>query len=276
MQEPEHATAAGRLPELADELALIAESAREAGRIAMRHFGGDELDVRFKAGDSPVTNADFEVDAFLRETLTAARPAYGWLSEETADSDVERRVAAPRTFIVDPIDGTRAFIEGRDIWCISVAIVENGRPVAGVLHCPALSETIMATAGGGAFRNGERIAVRPPRPVPLIGGPKPLVGRLAEHAPFDVERHGHVPSLAYRLSMVARGAMDGTFVKPASADWDIAAADLILHEAGGMLTDAKGRVPHLNGPDPAKGLLVAGHPSLHAALLAVVGESGLG
>ena len=91
-----------------------------------------------KGGTSPVSEADYAVDRYLRETLTAARPAYGWLSEETADS--AGRLAASRTFVVDPIDGTRAFLDGRSTWCVSIAVVEDGHPLAGVLDCPATGE----------------------------------------------------------------------------------------------------------------------------------------
>ena len=142
--------------------------------------------------------------------------------------------------------------------------------------CPALGETITATQGGGAFRNGRPIAVHRPAHPRRVGGPRPLVDKLAARACFAVERHTHVPSLAYRLAMVAAGAMDATFVKPASADWDIAAADLIVHEAGGLLTGVDGKAPRLNGRDPLKGMLVAGHRDLHPELLAVVAEPALG
>lgn len=264
------------LPALADELKLIAETAREAGLMAMEYFGGSDLDVRLKDGESPVTKADYAVDHYLRETLLAARPDYGWLSEETADSDVAGRMAAPRTFIADPIDGTRAFIAGHAVWCISVGLVEAGRPVAGILECPALGETISATAGGGAHRNGQPIRVSTPQSEPVIGGPRALVDRLAASGKVRARRHSHVPSLAYRLAMVARGAMDGSFVKPFASDWDIAAAALILTEAGGVFTDGRGGDVALNGADPLKGTLVACHPDLKRAMLGVVGDLGFG
>ena len=259
------------LPPLADELALIAALAREAGAMALRRFGGSALDVRLKDGKSPVTEVDLAIDGMLRGSLLAARPAYGWLSEETPDTDAGRRRAAPRTFIVDPLDGTRAFIEGDEVWCVSIGVIENGRPVAGVLECPALGETITATRGGGARRNGEAVRVKPPRAAPLVGGPRPLVDRLD-----GARRHAHVPSLAYRLSMVARGAMDATFVKPSAADWDIAAAALILTEAGAAFTDARGDEVVMNGADPLKGVMVACHPSLTNAMLGVVAAPPFG
>ena len=137
----------------------------EAGRIAMRFFR-QRPEVWMKAGSSPVSEADYAVDRFLRETLLAARPHYGWLSEETADSG--SRLSARRTFVVDPIDGTRGFLEGRDIWCVSAAVVENGRPLAGVLEVPARQETYTALPGRGAFKNGARIMVRPSNGQPSI------------------------------------------------------------------------------------------------------------
>lgn len=268
MNEPADGTI--DLPPLADELDLIAGLAREAGAIAMRSFGASDLDVRLKDGESPVTRVDYAVDTMLREALMAARPDYGWLSEETPDVDVEARMVAPRTFIVDPLDGTRAFIEGHDVWCVSIGLVEAGRPVVGVLECPAMGETVTATRGGGALRNGERIHATAPRDEPLVGGPRLLVDRLRTDGNVAPRRHTHVPSLAYRLSMVARSAMDATFVKPYAADWDIAAAALIVIEAGAVMTDARGADVTMNKADPIKGTLIACHPSLKPAMLGVV------
>jgi len=156
--------------QIAADLGLIREAAREAGRIALGFFK-QSPEVWLKDGTSPVSEADYAVDRFLRETLTAARPAYGWLSEETADS--AGRLAATRTFVVDPIDGTRAFLDGRSTWCVSVAVVENGHPLTGVLDCPATGEIFSATAGKGATKDGRRLHVGPSREPALVGGPKP-------------------------------------------------------------------------------------------------------
>ena len=265
------------MPTLADELALITDVARQAGAMAMRHFGRRDLDVRLKDGESPVTHVDLAVDRFLRETLTAARPHYGWLSEETADSDIEARMTAARTFIVDPIDGTRAFIDGYEVWCVSVALVENGYSVAGVLECPALQETITAVADGGAMCNDAPLHIAAPAAGAelVVGGPRSLVDRL-DVAGHGVRRHRHVPSLAYRLSMVARGAMHATFVKPYSSDWDVAAAGLVLQEAGGVFVDAHGEPVAYNKRDPLKGTLVGCHPDLTEAMMSVVGDLRFG
>ncbi|RUU48953.1 3'(2'),5'-bisphosphate nucleotidase CysQ, partial [Mesorhizobium sp. M2C.T.Ca.TU.002.02.1.1] len=127
--------------EARDDLALLRDAAREAGAIAMGYFGNNPQ-VWMKGGTSPVSEADHAADAYLRETLLRARPDYGWLSEETADDHA--RLSARRTFVVDPIDGTRGFLDGLHSWCVSVAVVEEGRSLAGVLECPAKGETYWA------------------------------------------------------------------------------------------------------------------------------------
>lgn len=243
------------LPDADAELALLRDAAAEAGRIALRYFGKDP-EVWMKAGQSPVSEADYAADTFLRETLLAARPGYGWLSEETADNP--ERLTSRRTFVVDPIDGTRAFLAGGDVWCVSVAVVENGRSVAGVLECPVKRETFVATAGGGAFLNGRRLAVPRVGEIPRLGGPKPMLDALPQEWQSRMHRAGYVPSLAYRLAMIAAGTLDATFVKPNSHDWDIAAADLMLAEAGGLLLDVDGARPAFAGVEVRHGPLAAG------------------
>ncbi|GHC67930.1 3'(2'),5'-bisphosphate nucleotidase CysQ [Limoniibacter endophyticus] len=241
------------------DLALIRDAAAEAGRIALKFFGM-EPQVWMKAGVSPVSEADYAADTYLRERLLAARPGYGWLSEETADSP--ERLKARRTFVVDPIDGTRGFLSGGDEWCVSVAVVENGRPVVGVLDCPAKNEIYWAEEGKGAFLNGKTISVRHPAETLDIAGLKATIKTLPVDIRARVQEFRHVPSLAYRLAMVARGAIDATFVKANSHDWDLAAADLILREAGGAVIDPWGEPLALAGADPRHGALAAGSGEL--------------
>ncbi|WP_367715773.1 3'(2'),5'-bisphosphate nucleotidase CysQ [Nitratireductor sp. GISD-1A_MAKvit] len=242
-------------PSLQADLELIATAARQAGDIALKYFRRDP-EVWWKEGDSPVSEADYAVDRFLRTELLAARPEYGWLSEETAlaQQELERE----KVFVVDPIDGTRAFIDGRPVWCVSIGVVHRGKSVVGVLECPALSETYHGLAGAGAFCNGQALAVKPAGEAFVIGGPKAMISEL----PADVLRknraHGYVPSLAYRIAMVASGALDATFVKPNSHDWDLAAADVILSEAGGTIRDAQGNALSYASGNPKKGALAAG------------------
>jgi len=249
------------------ELALIAGAAREAGRIAMRHFR-NEPKVWWKEGDSPVTEGDLAVDAFLKQTLLGARPDHGWLSEETIDKP--HRLSAARTFVVDPIDGTRAFMNGRSTWCISIAVVEKGRAIAGVLECPAMRETYLAVAGGGAALDGKPIRVREPATPATLAGPKRMIAALPPEVRQRVKPYGYVPSLAYRLAMVARGSLDATFVKPNAHDWDLAAADLILREAGGAIRNRAGAAPAFAGPDARHGSLAAGSGWLLEAMTVVI------
>ncbi|RVD20154.1 3'(2'),5'-bisphosphate nucleotidase CysQ [Mesorhizobium sp. M4B.F.Ca.ET.017.02.2.1] len=250
-----------------EDLALLRDAAREAGAIAMRYFGNNPK-VWMKGGTSPVSEADHAADAYLRQTLLKARPGYGWLSEETADDHA--RLAAHRTFVVDPIDGTRGFLDGLHSWCVSVAVVENGVTLAGVLECPAKHETYWALPGEGAFLNGERIRVRALPDNVDIGGPKPLVDLLPEAWQGRLHRMPYIPSLAYRLAMIAAGKLDATFVKPNAHDWDIAAADLILREAGGALLDRQGRPPRYAGAVIHHGALAAGSGELLDVLAGVI------
>lgn len=251
-----------------EDLALIREVAAEAGRIAMGFFRGDPQ-VWMKKGQSPVSEADYAVDAFLRETLLAARPDYGWLSEETADSP--ERLQCRRTFVVDPIDGTRAFLAGQAIWCVSVAVVENGASLAGVLDCPARREVYWAQADGVAFRNGEPLKVRDGSASPLVvAGPRPMIEATPARWRDRFSVASYIPSLAYRVAMVASGALDASYVKPNSHDWDLAAADLILRQAGGRLVDARGSAPSYAGKIPVHGALVAGSGPLLEAMTGVI------
>lgn len=245
--------------DLADDLTLLGEAAREAGAIAMGFFRKDP-EVWMKGGKSPVSEADLAVDRFLKDALLAARPDYGWLSEETADDPL--RLGADRLFVVDPIDGTRGFLEGRSTWCVSVAIVSAGRPIAGVLDCPARNEVFTALKARGARCNNDAIAVAAPGDRPRIGGPKAMIEALPKKEQACIRRQPYVPSLAYRVAMVAKGEIDATFVKPNAHDWDLAAADLVLQEAGGAIATVGGRSPRYGRPGARLGAMVAGSGDL--------------
>ena len=255
-----------------DDLALISAAAKEAGRIALSFFH-QKPEVWMKGGTSPVSEADFAVDRYLRETLTAARPGYGWLSEETADAP--ERLDARRSFVADPIDGTRAFLDGKTTWCIAIAVVEAGRPIAGVLDCPATAEVFTASLGSGARKDERRIRVAAPRDPALIAGPKPMVDAAHGHLKRNVERVPYIPSLAYRIAMVADGRLDATFIKQSAQDWDLAAAELVLTEAGGTLRTAEGRPPLYVTGNPRHGPLVAGSGALLQSMVAAIAEAAV-
>lgn len=250
------------------ELALIEDAAREAGELALSYFGRSP-DVWMKTGQSPVSEADLAVDRFLRERLMAARPDYGWLSEETVDDHA--RLHASRTFVVDPIDGTRAFIDGRDVWCVSIAVVEGGRTLAGVLDAPARGEIYASARGMGATLNGSPMTPCEAAARPRLAGPKAILD--AYRARWgEIDTHIYVPSLAYRIAMLAAGRIDGTFVKPRSHDWDLAAAHLILTETGGTVRDHSARSPVYAGPDPVKGALAAAREPLLGKMVRTLAE----
>ena len=251
----------------AHDLELLLAAAREAGEIACRHWRRDPK-VWEKGTDGPVSEADFEVDAYLKETLRTARPDYGWLSEETPDDPSQR--AAARVFVIDPIDGTRAFIGGEATWAHSLAVVEDGRPVAGVVHLPARKKTYAAALGHGATLNGTALRASDRDE---IAGSTFLAARASfepHHwkGPVPQVDRAFRPSLAYRLALVAEGRYDGMLTLRPTWEWDVAAGALIATEAGAQVSDRRGRPLVFNAADPRlDGVLVAG-PRLHAQVAA--------
>ncbi|WP_102961504.1 3'(2'),5'-bisphosphate nucleotidase CysQ [Mangrovicella endophytica] len=238
------------------ELELITAAAREAAAIAMGFFRRDPK-VWWKEGNSPVSEADFAADNILRETLLGARPGYGWLSEETPVEAAAH--TTERFFVIDPIDGTRAFLRGEETWCVSVAVIENGRPIAGVIDAPALGEVFVATAGGPALLNGVPLSVSAADDMrPLhVALPDTVHRKLGRKATASLSLAPSVPSLAYRLVMVADGRLDGTVIRPRANDWDIAAGDLILERAGGSLCDLQHQPRHYRLEGKEHGYLFA-------------------
>jgi myo-inositol-1(or 4)-monophosphatase len=239
---------------------------RRAGEFAREAFG-KPVKTWLKDRSSPVTEIDMAVDEQLRDELAAIAPDAGWLSEETPPA----RLAAPRLWVVDPIDGTRAFIAGQPDWTVSVALVEAGRPVAAALYAPVSEEFFLAAAGTGAMRNGIPIGVSRGDAVAgaRIGGPKGLLERLGAAAPGLVILP-RTYSLALRLARVADGTLDIALAGRDAHDWDLAAADLLVHEAGGALTTAAGTVIAYNGVMGTHGVLVAANKPRHHTLCALL------
>ena len=253
----------------AELLKAIKDIAREAGDLAFAWFrAGKDTKARidWKHGGSPVSEADYEVDVFLRARLGALAPDAGWLSEETTDGPA--RLDHRRVFIVDPIDGTRAFIRGDWRWAVSIALIEDGAPRLGVLRLPARDLMFEARAGGGAFLNGRKLQAsqRPDLAGATIAGPLNILDAMARNG-LDIAREPRVPSLAYRLARVATGEVDAAIASTDAWDWDIAAADLIVRESGGVLSDLDGRAPVYNRERPRHGVLGAAPAQLHDALV---------
>jgi myo-inositol-1(or 4)-monophosphatase len=255
------------------DLDLLTEVARQAGDLALSYFGRSPR-TWVKGKGSPVSEADIAVDRLLAERLRSARPDYGWLSEETADS--EDRLRAERLFVVDPIDGTRTYLEGGREWTVSVAVVEGDRPVAAVLLAPALGELFQAAAGGGARRNGApmRVTARHDLSGARLSGPKRFARLVSDGAGVHRPEIRLVPSLAYRFALVAAGEIDAAVAGPNAHDWDLAAADLLVHEAGGRVADMSGSSVRYNRPIPRHPSLIAAPAALSGAVADLLEQTG--
>ena len=234
---------------------------REAGRIAKDSWPGDghAPEVWEKQPGDPVSEIDLAVDAFLKRELKALLPAAGWLSEETADAP--ERLAGGLVWLVDPIDGTRDYVRGRDGWAISVALISSGRPLFGMLCAPARGEFWHGEAGQGAWRNGKRLQASTRSE--LIGARVPA--RIMPSEDSDLIPVPQPNSIALRMAMVAADEADLCATVRWDYEWDIAAAGLIAREAGAAVTDAFGEPLNFNKQDPrAFGVLVTA-PAIHAA-----------
>ncbi len=255
-----------------DDLALLLDAALAAGEIARKHFGNGPETWDKGCGQGPVTEADLEIDAMLRTDLLAARPGYGWLSEETPDGP--ERLARDAVFIVDPIDGTRAFIDGSRDFSHSLAVVRGGLPTAAVVHLPMRDLTYAAAAGRGATLNGAPIA---PTGRDALEGAT-VLGAKSNFA--DVHWTGGCPpvtrhfrsSLAYRLALVAEGRFDAMITLRPAWEWDIAAGALLVSEARGHVADRAGRPLRFNAPHPMLDGVIAGSLAVAQGLLARLSE----
>ncbi|MDE1468201.1 3'(2'),5'-bisphosphate nucleotidase CysQ [Aurantiacibacter sp. D1-12] len=234
---------------------------REAGQMALQRWPGAGHDLKSweKSPGSLVCEADLEVDAFLKRELSLLLPSAGWLSEETADNAA--RLEKGLAWLVDPIDGTRDFIRGRSGWAVSVALVSNGKPLLGILVAPARDEVWSATAGKGAWRNGERLVAS--KRQEFAGARVPAHDLPKEDR--DLSKVEQPNSIALRVAMVADDQADLVATLRWGFEWDIAAAALIAREAGAAVTDAFGEPLVYNKRDPrAFGLLVSA-PAIHGA-----------
>lgn len=250
-------------PSPAQDLDLLRDIVRRAGDIAAAAYHANDAQAWDKADNSPVTDADIAVNNFLAKTLQAARPHYGWLSEETKD-DASRH-SRQRSFVVDPIDGTRSFIDRTENFTVCVAIIEDGLSIAGAVFNPLKDEFYEAYIGGGARLNGKPIRATNRSKIAgceMVGYPRKF-RRLG----FPDMNCRIVNSMAYRMVLVASGAADATLAFTPKSDWDVAAAALIASEAGALVTNIRGKTPKFNSKTTSGlGVICAG-PKLHALLL---------
>lgn len=242
------------------------QQALEAAREALAEFTPGRIASRKKSGGDPVTEADVLLDRTLKDVLL--RNGEGWLSEETVDD--QSRLMKERVWIVDPLDGTREFIEGIPEWCISIALAENGMPIAAGICSPATGQIFLGSDEDGATLNGKSIQVSNKKD---LDGAKILASRsevrrgewrrFAE-APFEVIPMG---SVAYKLACVSAGLADGTFTLVPKNEWDVAAGVLLVEAAGGQVVEKSNRKRLFNQPNTLLDGLFAGSPELLPKLI---------
>lgn len=253
-------------------MAQLEEAVRAAGAEAMRFFRKDPRSW-MKDAHSPVSEADLAADAVLKRHLSAMRPDYGWLSEESPHTPAPAGGSA--IWIVDPIDGTRAFLKGKPEWTVSAALVEHGRPVVAAVFNPPDNLFYCAEAGHGAYLNGRRIhATRRPdiKGARVLAHDSALTGRRWRKAWPRMDLCG-VNSIAYRLCLVAAGDYDATLSSSPKSDWDLAAADLILQESGAVVTGFNGAAFVYNKATFRHPNVVGAGMLLHARLIGHIAEA---
>lgn len=242
-----------------------------AGRVATSFAGATAQRWDKPGGAGPVTEADLAVNEMLSQTLQTARPDYGWLSEETEDNP--DRLSAERVFIIDPIDGTRSFVEGARTWSHSIAVAEHGQITAAVVYLPLLDKLYAAALGQGATLNGAPIATAGQRDVTGMTVLAARPALMAQHwhtgvaPPFE---RSYRPSLAYRLALVAEGRFDAMLTIRPTWEWDIAAGTLIVSEARGSASTRTGAGLRFNNADPRLDGIVAGSMAGHGVLISAL------
>jgi myo-inositol-1(or 4)-monophosphatase len=255
------------LQSAAADLALLEAAAREAGALA-RELASKKLEVHSKGALGPVTNVDYAVDALLEEKLLSARPDYGWLSEETPD-DLKRRIGKPRTFMVDPIDGTAALVGKSPQWTISIGLIEGERAFAGAIYNPMTDEMFLGADGVDATLNGRRAraSLRD-----TLDGAR-IIGQASRFAakkwptPWPQLEIIERQSIAYRMALVAAGMGDAALLFGFKHEWDIAAGTAIVEAAGGRVTDLWGEPLVFNRYDPRAPGVAASGAALHALII---------
>ena len=246
---------------------------REAGALTLQYFGG-EFEIEDKGGGDPLTTADLAADAHLKKALLAIRPDCGWLSEETTDD--HRRLSHKAVWIVDPIDGTREFVEGIPEYVVAVAFVEDGEPTLAVIFNPVQDQLYAAVKGGGTFLNGQRVFCSELQnlatAVATVSRSELKRGEIDAYQ-IHLGEIRPVGSVAYKLALAATGSCDLNFSVQPKNEWDVCAGDLLIREAGGLMLERSGQVRMYNQENPLiNGGLAAGNEDLVAHILRLMQE----
>ena len=250
------------------ELLQLKNIVQKAGKIGLSYFGKNIKNWQ-KADDTPITEADLAVNDFLETELKSFRPEYGWLSEETTDNEV--RLAKQYLWVVDPIDGTKAFINAKPEWVVSVAIVRDSRPILGLIYDPIAEILYFAEQNQGAFSNG--VKIEPSQKTNVyncnILAYEFHFERMTKRSDYIWPEMNYdiVNSMAMRVVLVASGKFDAMVSFTNKGEWDMAAADIIIHEAGGLITDGFGNLLTYNKPIPKLPHMVAAGVKLHKSII---------
>ena len=269
MNLSEKRAARRRGDDLSKELALAKRAARVAGEILRGYWKREGLKVGSKGHDNPVTQADLEADTALKKLLHEPFPAYGWLSEETVDND--DRLRCRRVWIVDPLDGTKEFITGVPEFAVAIALIEDGAPVLGVTYNPIKREMFWGARGAGCYLNTREVRVTRTRTLAraTVLASRSETARGEWKAFQGTMKVSPTGSVAYKLAMVAAGKADATFTRSPKSEWDIASGAALVVEAGGTISDIRGRALRFNQRDVKLEGLIADNRILHAALMKV-------
>ena len=255
--------------DIAEEVALLGQVVESGGAIAMGYFQSKTLKTWDKTKGHAVTEADMAVNAHLEAVLKQARPDYGWLSEESPHAKSIR--SGKRNFIVDPIDGTSAFIAGRADWCVAVALEEDGVIIAAALYVPVTKYAYRAGLGLGAWRGTGKIHCAPASDLPSR-----IMSKVVDFDAADLPSKTHIKdrpfSLILRFVMVAEGMAEAVIASGMKADWDIAAGALMVSEAGGKVSTMTGEPLRFNCTQPFQTHVLAATPACYDSLL-LTGES---
>jgi len=231
------------------ELRILSDVIRTAGTEALR-FSSDGFETHTKSDQSPVTSADLAVNQILQAHLLAMFPHDGWLSEESPDDSA--RLQKARVWVIDPIDGTKAFIRGEPEFCVSVALVEEGLPVVAAIFNPSTDELFAATRGGGLRLNHKPVSPQERRrnqqPVIALSPWEQHLGRFQSVEAHATSRPMH--SIAWALALAASGRIHAVATFEPENEWDVAAGALLIEEAGGTMHDGGGLALGFNRPEP--------------------------
>ena len=247
-------------------LAVAQEAARRAGEVILSYYGS-HYEIQSKGVDNPVTTADLAANRVLHETLLGAFPEAGWLSEESVDNTA--RLQRDYVWIIDPIDGTKEFIQGLDEFVVVIAFVVQQQVEVAVTYNPVRDELLYACRGQGAFCNNQPIHVSATARLPgaLVLASRSETGRGEWDRFRDLLTVRPMGSVAYKLAQVAQGTCDLTFSLVPKNEWDICAGTLLVTEAGGQVTDLQGQPFRFNQPETLRAGLIATNGLLHEQVL---------